>query len=200
MTARPASLARLALGAVLLAGPALAVESGLRGLRVEPPRLISGAALVNHDGRNTAFPLRGRAWQLAFFGYTHCPDICPMTLHKTRVLLDQLGPDSGRVQVLFLSIDTARDHPEQVKAFVTRHDPRITGLTGDPETLQEVANEFGVLTRRYQGKTALAYTLEHSSFLYLLDPQGQVHAMYPGTVDPRDIVADLRTLWRTARH
>jgi cytochrome oxidase Cu insertion factor (SCO1/SenC/PrrC family) len=59
-----------------------------------------------------------------------------------------------------------------------------------------VANEFGVLTRRFQGKTALAYTLEHSSFLYVLDPQGRVRVMYPATVDLQDIARDLRQLWR----
>jgi len=175
------------------------VDAGIKGLQIEPPRAIRGGALVDHHGRNVQFPVHDQGWQLAFFGYTHCPDICPMTLHKTRLLLDRLGDDAARVKVLFLSIDTTRDHPAQVGQFVTRHDPRITGFTGDPEAMQAVANEFGVLTRRFQGKTALAYTLEHSSFLYLLDPQGRVHVMYPGTVDPRDIMDDLRALWRAER-
>jgi protein SCO1/2 len=168
----------------------------MHGLRVEPPKAIRGEALVDHDGQATRFPLSQDRWQLAFFGYTHCPDVCPITLHKARMLLDQLGPQASRLQVLFLSIDTTRDHPEQVKQFVTRHDARIKGLTGDAEAMQAVASEFGVLTRRFQGKTALAYTLEHSSFLYLLDPQGRVRVMYPATVDLQDIARDLRQLWR----
>ena len=72
------------------------------------------------------------------------------------------------------------------------------GLTGDVERIQQVANSFGVLTRRFQGKTALAYTLEHSSFLYLIDPQGRVRMMYPATADFQDIATDLRQFWQAA--
>jgi protein SCO1/2 len=196
MTGSANSFAAIMLSALLLAAPAVASQSGMHGLRVEPPKVIRGEALVDHDGQSTRFPLSQDRWQLAFFGYTHCPDVCPITLHKARMLLDQLGPQASRLQVLFLSIDTTRDHPEQVKQFVTRHDARIKGLTGDAEAMQAVASEFGVLTRRFQGKTALAYTLEHSSFLYLLDPQGRVRVMYPATVDLQDIARDLRQLWR----
>lgn len=195
MTGSATRLAASALGLLLVAGPALASQSGMLGLRVEPPKAIRGETLLDHDGRQTRFPLTAGAWQLAFFGYTHCPDVCPVTLHKARLLLDQLGPEAARLQVLFLSIDTTRDNPAQVKQFVTRHDARIRGLTGDTEAMQAVANEFGVLTRRFQGKTALAYTLEHSSFLYLLDPQGRVRVMYPATADLKDIAHDLRKLW-----
>jgi protein SCO1/2 len=196
MTGSANSLAATVLSVLLLATPAIASQSGMYGLRVEPPKAIRGEALVDHDGRKTRFPLTAGTWQLAFFGYTHCPDVCPVTLHKARMLLDQLGSQAPRLQVLFLSIDTTRDNPEQVKRFVTQHDARIKGLTGDAEAMQAVANEFGVLTRRFQGKTALAYTLEHSSFFYLLDPQGRVRAMYPATVDLLDIARDLRQLWR----
>lgn len=196
MTGSANSFAAIMLSALLLAAPAAASQSGMHGLRVEPPKTIRGEALVDHDGQATRFPLSQDRWQLAFFGYTHCPDVCPVTLHKARMLLDQLGPQASRLQVLFLSIDTTRDHPEQVKQFVTRHDARIKGLTGDAEAMQAVANEFGVLTRRFQGKTALAYTLEHSSFLYLLDPQGRVRVMYPATVDLQDIARDLQQLWQ----
>jgi protein SCO1/2 len=196
MTDSANSVAAIALSVLLVAGPAAASQSGMHGLRVEPPKAIWGEALVDHDGQKTRFPLTAGMWQLAFFGYTHCPDVCPVTLHKARMLLDQLGPEASRLQVLFLSIDTTRDQPGQVKQFVTRHDARIKGLTGDAEAMRAVANEFGVLTRRFQGKTALAYTLEHSSFLYLLDPQGRVRVMYPATVDLQDIARDLRQLWR----
>lgn len=196
MTDSASRLAAIALGTLLIALPSLAGQSSMHGLRVEPPKAIRGGTLVDHDGRQTRFPLTSGTWQLAFFGYTHCPDVCPITLHKARMLLDQLGPQAARLQVLFLSIDATRDDPAQVKQFVARHDARIRGLTGDAEAMQAVANEFGVLTRRFQGKTALAYTLEHSSFLYVLDPQGRVRMMYPATADLRDIVRDLQHLWQ----
>ncbi len=168
------------------------------GLRVEPPKAIHGAALLNSQGQATVFPLKTSGWQLVAFGYTHCPDVCPMTLHKTAMLLEQLGAEAKRVQVVFISIDSGRDNPQAMKDFTGKIDARILGFTGDPEALQALANEFGVLTRRFQGKTALAYTLEHSSFLYLLDPAGRVRLMYSATADIPAMANDLRRLWGEA--
>jgi protein SCO1/2 len=119
-----------------------------------------------------------------------------MTLHKTALLLKELGTDSPRLQVVFISIDSARDDASAMKDFVEKFDARITGLTGTPEDLQAVANEFGVMTRRYQGKTALAYSMVHSSLLYLLDPAGRVRMLYPPGTAIEALAADLRQLWQ----
>ena len=181
---------------VLVMGTALAAPTEFHGLRVEPPKVLHGGTLIDQDARDAAFPLKRGTWQLVFFGYTHCPDICPMTLHKTGLLLKELGPESTRVTPVFISIDSGRDNPEALRNFIKQFEVRAVGLSGDPETLQTVANEFGVLVRRFQGKTALAYALEHSSFLYLLDPQGRVRLLYPGTAEISGIAADLRRLWR----
>jgi protein SCO1/2 len=181
---------------LLVMGSARAAPAEFHGLRVEPPKVLRGGLLLDQDSRETVFPLKRDSWQLVFFGYTHCPDICPMTLHKTGMLLKELGSESVRVTPVFISIDSGRDNPEALREFLKQSETRAVGLSGDPETLQTVANEFGVMVRRFQGKTALAYTLEHSSFLYLLDPQGRVRFLYPGTADISGIVADLRRLWR----
>lgn len=181
---------------VLLPAASATMQSSYHGLRVEPPRTIQAHTLTDHDGRSARFPARAQQWQLALFGYTHCPDVCPVTLQKTKLLLNQLGSDAGRLRITFISVDTPRDKPEQVKQFLTTHDARVLGLTGEAADIQAVANEFGVMTRRFQGKTALAYTLEHSSFLYLLDPAGRVRMLYPATVDPADIARDLQKLWQ----
>jgi len=199
MTARAAS--RILFAAVLLAVPAVMLgqttaPTGLQGLRVEPPKSVPGRLLLDEQGSATQFPSAARQWQLAAFGYTHCPDVCPMTLHKTAMLLNELGNVADRVQVWFVSIDTDRDDPAQVKGFVSKFDSRIKGLTGDAAVVQALANDFNIMTRRFQGKTALAYTLEHSSFLYLIDPRGKIRLMYPATADPKGIAADLRVLWR----
>lgn len=167
------------------------------GVRVEPPRVIHPRTLLDQDARSTRFPLQ-QGWQLVAFGYTNCPDVCPMTLHKTAQLLKELGDDSARIRIVFISIDSSRDDSRAMKEFVEKFDTRIVGLTGDVEALQASANAFDVLTRRYQGKTALAYTLEHSSFLYLLDPAGRVRLMYPATANIPAIANDLRRLWREA--
>lgn len=180
----------------LVMGTALAAPAEFIGLRVEPPKVLRGGMLLDQNARDTAFPIQRDTWQLVFFGYTHCPDVCPMTLHKTGMLLKELGSQSARVTPVFISIDSGRDNPESLRAFLKQFDVPAVGLSGDPEALQTVANEFGVMVRRFQGKTALAYTLEHSSFLYLLDPQGRVRFLYPGTADITGIAADLRRLWR----
>ena len=182
--------------AALVMDATLAAPAEFHGLRVEPPKVLHGGMLLDQDARDTAFPLKRNTWQLVFFGYTHCPDICPMTLHKTGLLLKELGPESARITPVFISIDSGRDNPEALRNFIKQFEVRAVGLSGDPETLQTVANEFGVMVRRFQGKTALAYALEHSSFLYLLDPQGRVRFLYPGSAEISGIAADLRRLWR----
>jgi len=199
MTARAASTILIA--AALLGMPAVmlgntTVSSSLQGLRVEPPKSVPARSLMDEQGAEMHFPSVGRRWQLAAFGYTHCPDVCPMTLHKTVMLLNELGSSADRVQVWFVSLDTDRDDPAQVKGFVSKFDSRIKGLTGDAAVMQALANDFNIMTRRFQGKTALAYTLEHSSFLYLIDPRGKIRLMYPATADPKSIAADLRVLWQ----
>lgn len=168
-----------------------------RGLRVEPARTIHPETLLDGQGESREFPLKTGKWQLVVFGYTRCADVCPMTLHRTALLLKQLGPDGARLQPVFISIDGDRDTPESVRSFTRKFDARIVGLTGKPETLQALANEFNVVVRRFRGRSSLAYKLEHSSFMYLLDPQGRVRLLYPASSDLAGIAQDLRRLWRS---
>ncbi len=182
--------------AALVMDAALAAPAEFHGLQVEPPKVLRGGMLLDQDARDTAFPLQRDTWQLVFFGYTHCPDICPMTLHKTGLLLKELGSENTRVTPVFISIDSGRDNPAALRNFIKQFEVRAVGLSGDPEALQTLANEFGVMVRRFQGKTALAYALEHSSFLYLLDPQGRVRLLYPGSAEISGMAADLRRLWQ----
>lgn len=184
----------LALAMTLCAAQAHAV-AGFHGLPVEPPKALARHQLLDAQAKPMAFPLARGTWQLVFFGYTHCPDVCPMTLHKVSRLMKTLGKEGAKLTPVFISIDSNRDTPREMERFIARFDVPAIGLTGNPEALQAVANEFGVLIRRFQGKTALAYALEHSSFLYLLDPHGSVRMLYPGTADIQGIAADLKRLW-----
>jgi len=196
------NLARLAMTAglmVVFTGSLASQATGRQGLAVQPPRIVQPHKLVDQYAHEVLFPSGAGTWQLVIFGYTHCPDVCPMTLHKTTQLLKALGADSARLRVVFISIDSARDDTKAMKEFVEKFDARIVGLTGEPEALQAVANEFGVLTRRFQGKTALAYTMVHSSLLYLVDIEGQVQMMYPGGIGIDVLAADLRRLWQEER-
>src|SRR5512135_532797 len=115
------------LAAVVMFSPAHAAESDTQGLRVEPPKSIHVRQLVNQDGQTVNFPASGR-WQLAIFGFTSCPDICPVTLQKAAVILKRLGADAAGLDVVFLSVDSDHDRPEVIRKFVTVHDARIQGL------------------------------------------------------------------------
>ncbi len=168
-------------------------DNAVQGLKVEPAKQIQTHILVNQDAQSVNFPATGK-WQLAFFGFTSCPDICPVTIQKASQVLKKLGERSHELEAVFLSIDSGRDQPEVVKKFVTTHASHITGLTGADGTVQAVANEFGVIARRYQGKTALSFRIEHSSFLYLLDPQGRIVMLYPEKVGYQQVVADFERL------
>jgi protein SCO1/2 len=166
-------------------------EPEARGFVVEPPKTIAPLQLLDQHGETAAFPAAG-TWQLAFFGFTTCPDVCPTTMQKTAQVLKQLGADAHSLRVVFLSVDSERDRPEVVRKFLDAHDARILGLTGPAGAVQAVVNAFGVIVRRYQGRTAMSYRIEHSAFLYLLDPQGRVVMFYPENVAPQQVAADFK--------
>lgn len=161
------------------------------GLPVDPPKPVTAHTLTDQQGRAVVLPAADGRWQLVFFGYSHCADVCPLTLHKVATLLARLGPAAKSVAAAFVSLDSERDSPKRLREYLAQFDTRIQGLTGEPETLRATAAELGVLVRRYQGKTALAYALQHSSFVYLLDPRGQVRQIYPAGVEMEAMATDL---------
>lgn len=98
------------------------------------------------------------------------------------------------IEFYFISIDVDRDEPKNLKAFLDFFHPDIKGLTGNIQNIKKVENEFGILTRKFQGKSALAYKMEHSVFMYLLNRQGNLMLMYPGSATTTQIVSDLNIL------
>jgi len=117
---------------------------------------------------------RGKAVVL-FFGFTHCPDVCPTTLADLAGVMKTLGPDADRVQVLFVSVDPERDTPQDLDRYVHAFDPRFIALRGDPAATQRVAKEFKIYyEKRKQGDT---YTVDHSAQSYVIDPQGRLRLL-----------------------
>ncbi len=191
---QPAKTARVAAPVGAAIPSRQPADSG--GIAVSPPKRIRPYTLINQDGVDMVFPAARARWRIVFFGYTNCPDVCPMTMHKIVQVLDRLGPQAVGLDVFFISIDGERDKIPQMKSFVRRVDARITGLTGNPETLKALADEFGVLIRRYQGGSAFA-TLQHSSLAYLLDPQGELHRLYPAGAAVETVAGELARLLPT---
>jgi protein SCO1/2 len=129
---------------------------------------------------------RGK-WLLVFFGYTFCPNVCPTTLLEVAVALQLLGPAASELQPLFISIDPDRDTPDVMAAYTQSFDPRIVGLTGSATQIASVAKEYGAYYDPHRtGPGPDDYVMDHSTYLYLMDPNGQFvrgfDADTPGTV------------------
>jgi protein SCO1/2 len=150
--------------------------------------------LTDHNGKTrTLEDFRGKA-VVVFFGYTQCPDVCPTTMAEMKAVLQQLGPDAQRVQVLFVTLDPERDTRELLANYVPAFDPSFLGLYGDLETTAKTAKEFRVFYQKQPGATPGSYTLDHTAGSYVFDPQGRVRLFVRHADGGANLVADLREL------
>ncbi|MEZ4767426.1 MAG: SCO family protein [Caldilineales bacterium] len=132
---------------------------------------------------------------LLFFGYTTCPDVCPTTLAEARTILNDLGDDAQDVEFLFVTVDPERDTPEKLSAYTDAFHPGIVGLTGTPEQLAAVYDEFGVRAERVDAPdSALGYLMNHTSRMYLVDRDGNLRLSYGYGTPLENIVDDVRHL------
>ena len=134
---------------------------------------------------------RGKA-VVVFFGFTHCPDVCPTTLADMAAGLKTLGPDADRVQVVFITVDPERDTAADLDKYVKAFDPRFFALRGDAAATQRVAKDFKIYyEKRKQGDT---YTVDHSSQSYVIDPKGRLRLLVRPDRLASDLAPDLRAL------
>lgn len=152
-------------------------------------------ALIDHNGRAvTLETFRGKLVVL-FFGYTHCPDVCPTTLSDLAQAMKLLGPTvAAKVQVLFVTVDPERDTPETLKAYVPYFNPSFLGLYGTPAQIEEAAREFKVVFRKHVEPGATGYLVDHSAGSYVLDTSGRIRLYLPFAHPAKDIAHDLSTL------
>ena len=129
-----------------------------------------------------------------FFGFTHCPDICPTTLVDAAAVMKALGKDADRVQVLMVTVDPERDTPAVLSKYVPAFDPRFLGLYGDAAATQRAAQEFKIFYEKRAGSTPSAYTVDHSGQSYVIDPQGRMRLFVRHDRISQDLAGDLRTL------
>ena len=167
---------------------------GIAGFVYPEPKTISPFKLAEHDGSSFDLEaLRGK-WSFVYFGYTHCPDVCPTTLADLASAVRKLGPEGDRVQVLFVTVDPKRDTRELLARYVPAFDPRFLGLRGDVEATARVTKEFRVYAAEREGKTPESYTVEHSAQTFAFDPQGRLRLVIAYGAPRDDIAADLRLL------
>ena len=162
-----------------------------------PPGVTVGGpfALVNGDGKPvTDRDFRGK-YMLVYFGYTFCPDVCPTTLNDVAAAMDKLGPKADRVQPLFITVDPKRDTPPTVKQFAAAFGPRIMGLTGTAEQIAVAAKAYRVYYAEHRtGPGPDDYTMDHSSVLYLMSPDGRFIAPIRADMEPDAMAARLAQL------
>lgn len=148
--------------------------------------------LTDHNGKTrTLADFRGKTVAL-FFGYTHCPDVCPTTLADLSQTMDKLGKDADRVQVLFITVDPERDKPEMIAQYVPAFHPSFLGLHGDAQATAQAAKAFYV---GYEKRpTSTGYNVDHSTGTFLVDPKGRVRLRAPLGQSADWLAEDIRLL------
>ena len=179
---------------------ALAVLVGPKFLAAPPHNTQTGKALIGGDFTlidGTGKPLsdsafRGR-YMLVYFGFTHCPDICPTTLLVMTNALKKLGDLSREIVPIFISLDPERDTPEIVSTYVQNFSPNLVGLTGSKKQITQVADNYKVYFKKVKVKnSALGYMVDHSGFIYLMGPDGNYVAHFDHTLSEQALVDGLR--------
>jgi protein SCO1/2 len=163
---------------------------GVRG--VTAPAAIGGPfRLTDQNGAVvTEKNLEGKP-TLVFFGFTHCPDICPTALFEMSEILRAMGKDADRVNAYFISVDPERDNAAAIKDYLSSFDPHLKGLTGDPEAIAKVLSAYRVYAKKVPLKDG-DYTMDHTALTYLMDRDGRFVAPFNLNRKPEDAAADLK--------
>ena len=149
-------------------------------------------ALTDDQGRAvTEASYRGR-WMLVYFGYSFCPDVCPTELQTMAAALDRLGPLAAKVAPLFITVDPARDTPAALAEYVKLFDPRLVGLSGTEAQVAAVARAYRVYYARAEAKGSTSYLMDHSSFLYLMGPDGTFQALFRQGTSADDLAGAIK--------
>lgn len=128
------------------------------------------------------------------FGYTHCPDICPMVVARMTQVVKRLGKDAAEVQGVFVTFDPERDTAQRLYEYLQYFNRDFVGFTGTPEQIKQAAKQFGVIYMPQRGESAAGTLFTHSDFIYLLDRQGRVRALFATDKPLQDMVQDVRSL------
>jgi protein SCO1/2 len=148
-------------------------------------------SLVDQQGRSvTEQDMKGRPF-LVFFGFTHCPDVCPTTLFDISEVFRHLGPDAGRAGALFITVDPERDTPALIKQYLSNFDPHLRGLTGDAAAVDAVIKAYRAYAKKVPGPDG-SYTMDHTALVYLMDKEGRFVAPFNLKRRPEESAADLR--------
>lgn len=199
MVRLPVGLWALLLFVAVFAGCSGAEKPSFKSTDITAADFGRDFKLTDHNGKpRTLKDFRGKVVVL-FFGYTHCPDVCPTTMAELAQAMKKLGADAERVQVLFVTIDPERDTPALLAKYVPAFNPSFLGLTGDADTVMKTAKEFKVFFQKQPGSSPDKYTMDHSAGTFVFDPSGKLR-LYVGYGQGAEVFAhDIRELLRTVK-
>lgn len=184
----------------------LLVVAGMLAACQPPPPSFNAADITGIQGYGNDFRLtdhigtprtmadfRGKVVFL-FFGFAQCPDVCPRTLSDMKKVVTQLGADAAKFQVLFVTVDPARDTQEVMAQYVTAFHPTFIGLRGDHEATAGVTRDFKIVAHRQEGQTPETYTINHTASALVFDTAGRLRLLVPYEMDPTKLAADVLQL------
>jgi protein SCO1/2 len=181
----------LAALAVILGG-VLYEQFWLGGAENASPAVGGPFTLKDQNGATRSDQdFRGKI-MLIYFGYTYCPDACPTTLQAISQTLDMIGNQASKVQPIFISVDPARDTPDQLKSYAANFHPGILYLTGAPDTLKQVESEYRIYVAKVPQSGGDDYLIDHSSIIYVMGTNGRYLASIPAGLPPKVMAATLQ--------
>lgn len=184
-------LAAFAVGAAIIVASALALLPQGTG-SVSTQATIGGPfELVDQDGQKVTQESFAGMPTLVFFGFTHCPDVCPTALFEMSQLFEALGPDARKATGLFITVDPERDTPEVMKSYLGSFHPSIQGLSGTPEQIAAVMKAYRVYAKKVPTQEG-DYTMDHTAIIYLMDKNGDFVAPFNLKRPPAEAAAELR--------
>ena len=171
------------------------VDKGGREIKGSKPPSIGGRfTLISQDGRPvTDADFRGKN-TLVFFGFTNCPDVCPLTLNNISRAIVLLGADANKIQPLFISVDPLRDTPNVLRKYLKHFDHRIIGLTGTPKQVVAVQRAYRIFAQRRNavGVGSDDYLMDHTSISYMMGPSGEFKTFFSNGSTPEEFVTKIR--------
>ncbi len=170
-------------------------ETAFRGTDISHEKFGGALELKDHNGvKRSLKDFRGK-WVVLFFGYTHCPDVCPTTLGDTAEALKLMTPEQAKqVQVIWVSVDPERDTPDMLRDYVTYFHPDFLSMTGTDAEIAKAASDFRIVYRRHVTSGVSGYLIDHTAGSYVIDPNGKLRLLLPFAIPAPDMAHDLTLL------
>ena len=167
-----------------------------QGVLIDPPAQATDFSLNDQYGNTFRLSAQHGEIVLIFFGYTNCPDVCPVTLSEFKRIKSDLGDQADRVRFVFITVDPERDTQARMQTYMNNFDPNLIGLSGDRTELEPIWKAYGVYQERQDLGSAAGYLVDHSAIIYVIDQQGRWRLDYTFGMEVEKITEDLQNLLR----